>query len=115
MVTYSQTQGLCKITLSLKKFDLSKNSNVNIASYPEVQNAFFNTIRPLSLNNIKPWSVTCPRNVESLQKHKFEVNNDINYKISLCKGDNTKIKADAIVNATTETLISEGGTDGVIH
>ena len=59
-------------------------------------NFFFNTIQPLSLNNIKPWLVTCPRTVESLQKMKFEVNNDMNSKVSLCQGDFTKINADAI-------------------
>ena len=54
-----------------KKFDLSENINVNIPSYPEVQNVFFNTIQPLILNSIKPRSVTCPRTVESLQKNEI--------------------------------------------
>ena len=58
-----------------KTFDLSGNINFNVASYPKVHNVFFNTIQPLSLNNIKPWS-------ESLQKMKFDVNNDINSKVS---------------------------------
>ena len=43
------------------KFDLSENSNVNVASYPKVETFFFNMIEPLSLNNIKLWPVTCPR------------------------------------------------------
>ena len=45
---------------------------------------------------------------------KFEVNNDTNSKVCLCQGDITKINADAVVNATSETLISEGNTDGAI-
>ena len=53
--------------------------------------------------------------MESLQKMKFEVNDDINSKVCLCQGDITKISDDAIVNATSETLISEGGIDGAIH
>ena len=97
------------------KFNPSENSNVNVASYPKVQNVFFNTIQPLSLNNIKPWSVTCPRTAESLQNMKFEVNNDINSKASLCRGDIAKINVDAIVNATSETVTSEGGINGAIH
>ena len=46
---------------------------------------------------------------------KFEINIDINSKISLCQGDITKINVDAIVKATSETLISEGSIDGAIH
>ena len=39
-------------------------------------------------------------------------NNDINSKVSFCQGD---INIDAIVNATSETLISGSGTYGAIH
>ena len=46
---------------------------------------------------------------------KYEVNNDINSKVSLCHGDITKINVDAIVNAANETLISGGGIYGVIQ
>ena len=82
-----------------KKFDLSKNNNVNAASSPKVQNVFFfNTIQPLGLKNIQQWSVTCPSTLESLQIVKFEVINDINYKVSLCQGDITEINVDATVN-----------------
>ena len=38
-----------------------------------------------------------------------------NSKVFLCQGDITKINVDGIVNATSETLISEGGIDGAIH
>ena len=46
----------------------------------------------MSLDIINPWSVTCPRTLESLQKLEFEVNNDINVKVALCQGDITKLK-----------------------
>ena len=46
---------------------------------------------------------------------KFEVNNDIILKVSLCHGDVTKVNVDAIVNAPNETLISSVGIYGAIH
>ena len=73
-----------------KKFDLSEN-NVNVASDPRVQNYFFNTIQPVGLDITKPWSVSCPNILESLQKAEFKINNDINSKVSLCQGDSTKL------------------------
>ena len=73
-----------------KKFDLSEN-NVNVASDPRVQNCFFNTIQPVGLDIIKPWSVSFPNILESLQKVEFKINNDINSKVSLCQGDSTKL------------------------
>ena len=65
--------------------------------------------------NIKPWSLTCRSTLESLQKVKFEVVNDINSKVSLFQGDIMKINIDAIMNGAIETLISEGGICGAIH
>ena len=38
---------------------------------------------------------------------KFELNNNINSKVSFCQGDFTKINVDAIVNAVNKTLVGE--------
>ena len=97
------------------KSSLRQPKKIKITSYSKVQNVFFNKMQPLSLNNVRPWSVTCSRIVESLQRMKFKVNSDINSKVSLCQGDIAKINGDAIVNATSETLISVGGITGAIH
>ena len=90
--------------VTAKKCDLTE-SKVNVASDPKVQNCFFNTIQPVSLDIIKPWSVTCPSTPESLQKLEFEVNNDVNVKVSLCQGDITKLNVDVIVNSVNKTLL----------
>ena len=97
-----------------KKCDLSEN-NVNVASGSKLQSCFFNTIKPVSLDIIKPWSVTCPSTLESLRKLEFEVNNDINSEVSLCQGDITKLNVDVIVNSVNETLIGGGGIGVDIH
>ena len=76
---------------------------------------FFNTIQPVSLDIIKPWSVTCPSTPESLQKLEFEVNNDVNVKVFLCQGDITKLNVDVIVNSVNKTLTVVGAIDGAIH
>ena len=96
-----------------EKCDLTENK-VNVASDPKVQNCFFNTIQPVSLDIIKPWSVTCPSTPESLQKLEFEVNNDVNVKVFLCQGDITKLNVDVIVNSVNKTLTVVGAIDGPI-
>ena len=103
-----------KFKRTAKKCDLTENK-VNVASDPKVQNCFFNTIQPVSLDIIKPWSVTCPSTLESLQKLEFEVNNDVNVKVSLCQGDITKLNVDVIVNSVNKTLTVVGAIDGAIH
>ena len=59
--------------------------------------------------------VSCPSNLESLQKLEFEVNNDINTRASLCQGDITKLNVDVIVNSVNKPLIGGQGIDGAIH
>ena len=50
-----------------------------------------------------------------MQKLEFEVNNDINSKISFCQGGVTKLNVDPIVNSVNKALIVGGGIDGAIH
>ena len=50
-----------------------------------------------------------------MQKLEFEVNNDINVKVSLWQGDITKLNVDVIVNSVNKTLTVGGGINGAIH
>ena len=45
----------------------------------------------------------------------FEVNNDINVKVSLWQVDITKLNVDEIVNSVNKTLTVGGGIDEAIH
>ena len=97
-----------------KKCDLTENK-VKVTCDPKLQNYFFNNIQPVSLDIMKPWLVTCPSTLESLQKLEFEVNNDINVKVSLFQGGITQLNVDVIVNSVNKTLTVVGGIDGAIH
>ena len=50
-----------------------------------------------------------------MQKLEYEVNNDINSKVSLCQGDITKLNVDAIANSVNKTVIGGEGISGAIH
>ena len=50
-----------------------------------------------------------------MEKLEFQVNNDVNVKVSLCHGDITKLNVDVIVNSVNKILSVGGGIDGAIH
>ena len=50
-----------------------------------------------------------------MHKLEFEVNNDINSKVSHFQGDITKLNVDAVVNSVNKTTIGRGSIGGAIH
>ena len=50
-----------------------------------------------------------------MQKIEFEVNNDLNSKVSFCQGDISKLNVDVIVISANKALIIGGVIGGVIH
>ena len=88
------------------KCDLGEKITFNVVSGPKVQNVFLHAIQPVSLNKIKPWSVSCPDTIDSLQNDmQYEVNDAINSKMPLCQADITNINVDTMLNAANETLL----------
>jgi hypothetical protein len=72
----------------------------------------------IELDDLKSWANEAPYSpspTEPLGEYVFPIDDDINRRIFLWEGEIWRLRADAILNTTNESMLDQSGISGMIH
>jgi hypothetical protein len=72
----------------------------------------------IELDDLQSWASEAPSSLaptEPLSEHVFPIDDDLNRRIFLWEGQIWRLRADAILNTTNESMMDQSGISGMIH